>query len=193
MARRERLDHALNARLDEFEQKLFLLKIAYEKYFSGIEPIEPVKEREDLRRLVRTLQRERITNTRQRFRLQQLRARFASMELYWQRNLLMLERGTHPRARFRARLRGEVEPPPAEAPRRLTRAEKEDQALRAVYESYVAARRKCGQSDDLSYEAVKSVLKKQISTIRSRYRCKSVKLRVTVEDGKARVKAIPVR
>ena len=49
---------------------MFLLKIQYEKYFSGLEKIEPLKEREELRRVVRDLMREFIPNTRQRHNAQ---------------------------------------------------------------------------------------------------------------------------
>ena len=80
-----------------------------------------------------------------------------------------------------------------EKPRRMTAEEREDQAYRKVFDKYLTARRKCGQSDDLAYDSIKDVLRKQVRTIKSRYRCSSVKFRVTVEDGKAKVKAVPLR
>ena len=57
----------------------------------------------------------------------------------------------------------------------------------------MTTRRSCGQAGDLSFEAVRDVLSKQVATIKSRYGCADVKLRVTVEDGKAKVKAVPQR
>ena len=53
MARRDKLDIALNNRLDEFEKRVFLLKMEYEKHFSGIEQVEPLRERDELRRMMR--------------------------------------------------------------------------------------------------------------------------------------------
>ncbi len=201
MARREKIDRGLAQILDEFEQRLFVLKIDYEKYFSGLERFEPMKERDDLKRLMREITRMQVTATRQKHRVRSLRARFASMELYWTRNLVQIERGTHPKMKFRANLadkrRQALPDAPkieaVEAPKRLTPQEREDLAYKKVFDKYITARRKCGQSDDLAFDSIKDVLKKQVRTIKSRYRCTSVKFRVTVEDGKAKVKAVPMR
>ena len=198
MARRDKVDIALNNRLDEFEQRLFILKVEYDKYFSGIERIEPLRERDDLRRLLRELTTTPVQSTRQKHRLRTLRARFTSMELFWQRNLVMIERGTHPKMKFRADLheRQRKATPEGEAapqPRRLTQEEREAQAYQAVYNKYLEARKACGQSTDMSFESIRDVLQKQVRTIKSRYQCTSVKFRVTVEDGKAKVKAVPLR
>ena len=198
MARRDKLDIAFNNRLDEFEKRLFVLKMEYEKYFSGLEQVEPLRERDDLKRMMREFQREHVTSTRQKHRLRSLRARFSSMELYWQRNLVMIERGTHPKMKFRANLhereRGVASATPTpERKKRLTPAEREAQAFQSVYDKYMDARKSCGQGTDMSYDSVRDVLQKQVRTIKSRYRCKAVKFRVTVEDGKAKVKAVPLR
>lgn len=199
MARREKIDRSLQVRLEEFERRLFVLKIDYEKYFSGLERIEPLRERDDLRRLLRELTRLPITATRQKHRLRSLRARFSSMELYWTRNLVQIERGTHRKMKFRANLSARRREAAAQMPEAAPKVkkpspeERENAAYKQVFDKYVNARRKCGQSDDLAFESIRDVLKKQVRTIKSRYRCKSVKFRVTVENGKAKVKAVPLR
>lgn len=207
MAKREKVDRGIAQRLDEFEQKMFVTKIEYEKYFSGITAIEPMKERDGLKRMLRELQRTHMKATRQKHRMRSLRARFSSLEMYWTRNLVQIERGTHPKMKFRADLKdkrraqveamaaikGEEAPKPRERPEPMSAAAREDKAYRAVFDKYRAARKKCGQSDDLAYENIRDVLRKQVRTIKSRYRCKSVKFRVTVENGKAKVKAVPLR
>lgn len=201
MARVQRLDRGLASRLDELEQRMFLLKLEYEKYFSGIEPLEPTRERDGVRRMLRDLQQERITNSAQVYRLRMLRARFTSLEQYFTRNLLMVERGTHPRMRFRADLHERqkgVTPPPAERAAPPPKVDPEprgndDEAYRAIFDRYLDARRSCGQQAEMSYESVREVLKKQVATIKSRYHCNTVKFRVTVEDGKAKVKAVPMK
>ena len=199
MARRDKIDRGLETKLEEFERRLFVLKIDYEKYFSGIERIEPMRERDDLKRYLRELTRLPITSTRQKHRLRSLRARYSSMELYWTRNLVQIERGTHRKMKFRANLsernRKSTAAAPEAAPKARTPSpqDREDAAFRQVFDKYVTARRKCGQSDDMAFESIRDVLQKQVRTIKSRYRCKSVKFRVTVEDGKAKVKAVPLR
>ncbi len=201
MAKREKIDRGLEQTMDEFEQRLFVLKIDYEKYFSGIERIEPLRERDDLKRLLRELTIQPVLATRQKHRLRTLRARFASMELYWTRNLVQIERGTHPKMKFRADLADRARQATAAAPeaapavrrREPSAEEREDAAYKAVYDKYLAARKKCGQSEDIAFESIRDVLQKQVRTIKSRYRCTSVKFRVTVEEGKAKVKAVPIR
>ncbi len=212
MARMDRQEIGLNGKLDELEQRMFVLKINYEKYFTGLERIEPLREREDLRRLVRDLQEEGINNATLRFRFQTLKARFQSHELYWTRNMVQIERGTHPKMKFRADVKSAQRaalaaataagaPPPADAlspeqqavlQRRQEQMEREDRAYRVVFERYMEARAQCGQSTELSYEAMRDTLRTQTRQIKSNFQCESVRFRVVVEDGKARVKAVPV-
>ena len=206
MARADRMDSGLAARLDELEQRMFVLKITYEKYFSGLERIEPVRERDDIKRLLRDTGEQPMTNSGQRFRFQTLKARFQSLELYWTRNMVQFERGTHPKMRFRADARQRAAAAVAEgsAPadalspeqervlqERAERAEREERAYRVVYDAYMQARGQCGQSTDMGFDAVRDVLKNQVRQIKSQFNCESVKFRVVVEEGKARLKALP--
>lgn len=188
---------------------MFLLKITYEKYFSGLERIEPARERDEIRRVFHDLMESPITNATQRFRFQSLKSRFQSLELYWQRNLVQIERGTHPKMRFHADQKDRIRKEQAERraagvkepeispeqiqvlQERQERQEREERAYKLVYDKYVEARGKCGQSVDISFDAVRDALKKQVRTIKSTYNCESVKFRVVVEDGKAKVKAVP--
>ena len=220
MAKVQKADLGLNSRLDEIEQLMFHAKIQYEKYFSGLEQIEPIRERDEIKRIIQNLRQEPITNNTQRFRFQNLRARYNSLELYWIRNLVMIERGTHPKMKFRmavkdrqrkamqqraveiakakAKITGrtlsdkDLARAAADRPQR-SNIEKEDRAFTKIYESYIDARKRCGQSTDIDYENVRKAIRNQVRTIKSRYRCDGVKFRVTIEDGKARLKAIPKR
>lgn len=201
MARREKVDRVLANRLEELEQLMFRLKIQYEKYFSGLERIEPVREREDARRLVRELAHVPITSSVQRFKMRTLRARWNTLDLYFTRNLVQIERGTHPKFKFRAdlkdgRRKGQssgLDEARARLAERRAQSEREETAYRAVFDRYVEARQACGQSSDMEFESVRKALHTQVRTIKSRYKCDSVKFRVTVEDGKARLKAVPQR
>lgn len=211
MARLDKSERSTAQRLDELEQRLFVLKIDYEKYFSGIERVEPLREREDIKRLVRDLMEEQIRNTTLRFRFQTLRSRFQSQELYWTRNLVLMERGTHPKMRFRAdakdraRLEAEAAAARGGAPaepslsaeqqevlrQRQEALEREDRAYKLVYDKYMQARAQCGQTTDIGFDAVKDALKKQVRQIKANFQCETVKFRIVVEDGKAKVKAVP--
>lgn len=200
MARIERVDRGLASRLDVVEQQMFLLKIEYEKYFSGLERVEPLRTRLDITRTMRDFGEVLMKNGAQRFRYQSLKARWSSLELYWTRNLLMMERGTHPKMKFRADGKQAARPTEAETlsaqqaqvlQDRQQQMEREDRAYRLVYEKYLDARKTCGQSTDLSFDAVRDALRNQVRQIKSTYAVETVKFRIVVENGKAKVKAVP--
>jgi hypothetical protein len=196
VARKAKIDRVLKLELEELEQKVFLLKIQYDKYFNGIESVEPVKDREALRRMMREMMKQDITNAVQRYKFQSLRARVTSVEQYLTRNLLLIERGTHPKFKFRADLRDKRRSELGKARERhratVTRQKREEVGYRDTYQDFMAARKQCGQSD-LEFNKVRRALRAQVEAIKTQYKCETVKLRVTVVDGKARVKAVPQR
>ena len=46
---------------------------------------------------------------------------------------------------------------------------------------------------DLDFARVRGALAKQVRLIKSRYKCDSVRFRIQVEGGRARLKAVPLR
>ncbi len=180
---------------------MFVVKLRYDKYFSGVEKLEPMRDRDEIRALIRDfITGEPIRNTAQRFRFQQLRARWNILNLYIQRNLVLIERGTHPKFKFRAdmkdRHRQEAKERQKQAReelrQRAQKQQREDAAFRKIFDSYMDARKRCGQSD-LEYTSVQRVLKTQVRSIKSRFKCESVSFKVSIEEGKARLKAVPKR
>jgi hypothetical protein len=129
-----------------------------------------------------------------------LRARYVSLDQYLARNLFLIERGTHPRFLFRANLAearrsGEASPPAASPPAQDADPprRREEDAYRKVFDSYVEARRSCGQSTDLDFATVRDTLRRHVELIQSRYQCERVRFHVTVENGRATLKAVPLR
>jgi len=198
MAKRDKKDHGLNSKLDEIERTIFRIKVAYEKYFNGIERFEPLKELEDLKRTIRDIMVTPIRNTQQRYRFTQLKARLSSLEMYWKRNVSQMERGVHPKQIFRANLK---ESQSQEAQRlQQERREKqkmerqmEERRFRSVYDQLVDARRQTGQSTNISFDSVRETLKKQSRMIKSKFKCDDVQFRVEIQDGKPKMKAVPVK
>ena len=65
---------------------------------------------------------------------------------------------------------------------------------RAVYEEFAATKRKCGESlDGFSFEKFQNTLKKNRDAIVERHGVKRVKFSVYVKDGKAALKASPIK
>jgi hypothetical protein len=200
MARREKIDRGFDQRLDELERRLFLLKVQYEKYFMGIDKIEPIRERDDLKRFMRDLGRTPINNTMQKHKFRTLKASIMSRENYWTRNLLMIERGTHPRFKLRADRndtaradRARLERQQRQAARHAAARDREERSMNEVYHQYIEARRSCGQSTNLAYEDMREALQQQAGRLKTTHRAQGVRFKVEVKDGKAKVKAVPVR
>ena len=203
VARREKVDRVLMQRMATVEQRMNVLKLVYEQYFSGNEPIEPLKERESLKREMREIDRTQMNSTREKYRWRSVRARMSSLENYWQRNLVMIERGTHPKMKFRAenraRARGQGSDDSAATARleaqRTARAkvEAEESQMRTLFNDYVKARKECGQGADMNYRDVRAALRNQARSIQHKESCKDVKFKVKVKGGKASITAIPIR
>ncbi len=65
---------------------------------------------------------------------------------------------------------------------------------RAVYEDFVRTKQTCSESiEGLSFEKFQNTLRKNRDSIRERYQCERVKFTVYVKEGRASLKASPIR
>lgn len=110
---REAPSSELRASLDELEVSIEALRLAYEKYFGGIERVPPSKLRAKLDKAMRNVETRGVTNTVIRFRLNGLKARFVTYKHYWTRMENQLERGMSRRDLLRRRRSQAAAPAPA--------------------------------------------------------------------------------
>ncbi len=148
------------------EKRVEHLRSTYDQYFQGLERVEPLPERDDLRRQILQIRTIQSRNTGLRFRINQLVAKFNVYEDYWNRVARQVEEGTYSReiamARYRIKKRIEHDTdrenisaaspspkhPPTEKPDAdaassgaTVRNVLTDDKLSAIYEAYVKARR----------------------------------------------------
>jgi len=83
--------------LDDVEEQIELLKVAYERYFNGVDRVPPAREHDAVKLSVRQLFGLHTGSTAVRFRAQGLKARLVTYEQYWTRILGQIERGTFKR------------------------------------------------------------------------------------------------
>jgi hypothetical protein len=63
-----------------------------------------------------------------------------------------------------------------------------------VYEEFIRTKRECGEpTDGLTFEKFQQTLKKNRDALMQRHGCKRVKFSVYVKEGRASLKATPVR
>ena len=207
--------------LDQLDAAITSLKVAYDKYFLGMEKLEPIRERAEINKTILDLASRFIRNTGAKFRRDQLKSKFLTYQRLWDRILKQIEDGTykghkvkadlHERERL-ARLEAQKQ---REAGRNGTAPEngagapasngaarpgapppgaapRPGDPIQRIFDQYVAAKRKSNESTDgLTPDKMASIIKQQTAALKQKYNCKSVEFRVVVEGGKAKLKAIP--
>jgi hypothetical protein len=185
-------------KLDDLAEDMKKLRQEYDKYFMGLERLEPQKLRDAVKKTLRRLMSETNNNTAYKFRLQTLQASMVTHEAHWNRITRQIEEGTFKRDKLRAQaiLRGDApEPPPAPSPEPPAAgnaaAPEYSEAIRKLHDAYEQARRQAGETKPLPIAALAATVQKQVAAIKAQYNCKSVEFKVTLKDGKPVLKAIP--
>ncbi len=176
--------------------KIKALRRDYEHYFCGHRPREPQQGRQEVERILRLWSNKHIQNTAARFQFNNLNARFFSFRQQWDRTLREMENGTYKRHLFKADLhdREREERAGAAADPRTNHAADRSKAEKETIASYLDTRMACGESvKGLSETKVKAFLEKQRNSLKEKLKCKDVDFRVEVVNGKAKLKATPVR
>lgn len=210
--RRERQTQAvIAARLDELEEQIEYLKIAYERYFNGVDNIPPTRKREVVDRSIRSLMREHMPTTALRFRFNSLRQRLTTYSHYWNRILHQIEKGTFKRLLAESKRRQREADARAKAARDKLREGADDGAARprarsasgpsrlpdgldarqtrALFREYMTAKKAAGEkTDGLTYGAMVKKLAHEFPKLQERHG-KDVRFEVTTVGGKVRLRA----
>ncbi|RMG93493.1 MAG: hypothetical protein D6705_18590 [Deltaproteobacteria bacterium] len=177
--------------LDELEASIEQLRVAYEKYFLGIERRPPSELHDRVRRMLREIEKTRPSRSALRFRLQGLRARLVTYEQYWTRILRKIEEGTYERHVRKAKQRmAEADRPGPKRPATTDDGVDPAQARR-LYRELVAAKKASGESTKgLSYGAFVDTLRRTVPKLRARHGG-DVDLVVVQKGGKVKLVARP--
>lgn len=174
------------------EKKLIQLKADYEQYFLGYQKLAPEKLKAEVDKLIKTLSSQRITNTALNFRLNAATAKYNSYKAYWDRTIREIEEGRYVRDIFKMKLHERMRqpaPPPQPTARPQAGPSDEDN-IKRVYDELVKARKSTNEPVP-KFEAVAELIKKQAPAIKEKYKASSVDFKVVIEDGKAKLKAVP--
>ncbi len=205
---------------DELEADLAKLRASYEQYFLGMERMPPTAEHNRMKKRVNELRNGFHRQTAIKFRVGNLYSKFMSYERLWLRTLQEIENGTYARDLFKARMHakkreaernkeapaatqptataqatpaapGATAKPAAKGPAPTTAAIS-DQKIKAIYEAYVTAKKKCNEDiSKLSLDTMAASLRKQVPELLKQHKAKSVEFKVVIKDGKAVLRAIP--
>jgi hypothetical protein len=189
------------------EGKLADLKAEYDKYFSGVERIEPTRLKGEVQRIVRRLSTLYVNNTAIRFRKDNVIAQYNSYNQYWNRILRQIEEGTYVRDIFKADYRDRIKSMNSQASRPTPESggapgAPGEKAARppgsgkrefdGVFTNLLKTKEKLGESTaNINYDVLSSNLKKQSDAIKKKYGVSRVDFAVEEKDGKAIIKALP--
>jgi sensor domain CHASE-containing protein len=99
-----------------------------------------------------------------------------------------------PKNRLAAELRQKGETPPASGPDSAGAAQGEDPEWPRIYDEFVSTKNQCGESTDgFTFDKFKNTLRKNRDAIIQRHGVRRVKFSVYVKDGKAALKASPIK
>ncbi len=197
---------ALSEDLDALERAIRQIQIEWDKFFSGIEKKPPNDSKTRLEALIRRHANAEIRNNTERFRYQTLTARYATLNELWSKKLRLREEG---KAFGVHGLKAEALPPPPPpapaAPRhagahggpaeqfRVQNPERDAQTVRALYESFLQARKGNGETAPVKYESFQKLIGQQASRILSDKGGQAVEFRLEKKEGKVTLKAKVVK
>jgi hypothetical protein len=82
----------------------------------------------------------------------------------------------------------------SDASARIASQDSDTVYFREVFEDFLALKRKCGEkTDNLTFERFAAKLRNNRDALMSKHHCRTVRFQVYVKDGKAALKASPVR
>ena len=90
--------------LDELDSRMTALKVLYDKYFLGMEKLEPQRERAEIHKTIIELGTRFIRNTGAKFRRDTLKNKFLTYQRFWDRILKQIEEGTYKGHKIKAEL-----------------------------------------------------------------------------------------
>jgi hypothetical protein len=169
--------------LEILNSKLNQLKLAYDQYFLGSRPREPVLLRDEVKKLTVVYANQPPQNTALRFKFNSVVSRYHAYKRQWTDTMRKIEEGSYARHQFKSKFQQTPKAPPgpaASAP----------QSHGELFDAFVEARRACGQSvDNLTTAKLEALIAKQESALRQRFGDGSVRFKVVVADGKAKLVA----
>jgi hypothetical protein len=166
--------------MERMEGSLAALKHEYDLFFLGRRRGEPMKERKELETRLLALSRRSVVNNADQLRFNNLQGRYWAFANLWTRTVRDLEEGRTRRDAGGAIARSEVERKSPIDPEHLDRAA----------EALLEARRSCGLAGDPSeLPSLREALLARATEISASSGGKMVEFRVSVEEGKPKVKA----
>jgi hypothetical protein len=172
--------------MEELKRSMKQLETEYEQWFSGALKQPPWATKKRVENIVRRYSQNPPQNLAEQSVFAMHQAKFATYNEMWNRRVRLKEEGRLPGGREERPRATAARPSSADRP-----AADGGDEFRQVFDKYVAAKQKAGQStSNLNYESFRKVLSKQAKQLRSGG-YKDVNFGVSMKGGKVSVVARP--
>ena len=165
------MSEPIEQKIGQLERRLNQIKVHFEMFISGRERLPPLKDIDHFERELNRLAPEANKRTASKFRLSNLRSKFTSLKSLWMRQLERKESGR------------------SLAPRKSMPLSKTKQPN--LHDAYNDALAQTGDSRRISKEQLDATLEKQRARLAEKYPGKDFEFRVSIRDGKVKLKASP--
>jgi len=196
--------------IKELEAAMSKVGHEYRLYFNGAVPKAPFMARNQLDNLARWTRHNLPKRTAQRFKMQQILSRYQNLAEHWDRSMRGIEEGeelawvaisrripeeaaVQTDGGSQAKAAASTNNAQASAYlAALTDPSSQEEDVRKIYNSYVAARSKLGEEAGLSFDRFQQVVAKQTSAILAKGAV-AVQFRVEIANDKVHLKAKALR
>jgi hypothetical protein len=205
---------AINDDLKDIEKGMRQLQVEWEKFFGGLERKPPNDLKARVERLIRSYAGAEIRNATERFRYQTLTARYNTFNELWNKRLRAKEEGRA--LGFHGRLEKlheqhmaeiataapddalpELElprmPPPRNGEIRVESPEVDREAMRALYDRFLAARQQAGEAGAVKFDSFQKLIAQQTTRILTEKGAQAVDFRLETKDGRVSLKARAIK
>ena len=198
---------AIEDDLDQLEVMLRQLQIEWERFFGGLEKKPPVEMRSRVEAIVKRYGNAEIRNNTERFRYQALSSRYNTFNELWNKRIRAIEEGRP--VGLHGRAAAAVVPPVKASPAaaapaaragasdkgefRVRSPEKDEAAVRALYEKFLEARQQAGEKGTVKFDNFQKLIGQQATRIMADKGAQAVDFRLETKEGKVSLKAKVVK
>ena len=176
--------------LTRLEDDIRKLRVEFDIFFNGAAKRPPYDTKMRVETLLKRLGDDRTLTFAQRYRYNSLAARYNAFRDLWRRTMQGREEGRDPVSTARAHVKQDQPASVSPVSFLCLDAHKEVGLVRELYDSFVEAKQKCGESvDGLSFPQFHRLIASKSDGLKERHGCDRVRFSVAVENGHVAFKA----
>ncbi len=187
----------LDQEIKKLKAEMERLKFEYNQFFAGNRKAPPLKERAEFEKKLKELSKRKFFTHGPKYMIETLLASYHTYCSLWEKIMREIEEGRYVRGKGWVG-KGEIleEPPPVslKEPAKKKEVKRDEENFSKVYEEYCELKRTIeGVENQVDRAKFLKQLEETEKKLKMEKGYKKVEFRVVVEDGKPKIKAVPVK